>query len=323
MDGIGPTLAERIVEHRDAERRVRLARRAERGRRDRREAPRGAARGASALSSGGHHKTPMARGDGRRGARPGAGRVAGFGRGGCRRGHRERGRVAGNPSARGAGGGAARARGGRGPPPAVGPGRARRPDSRRRPGRAACGARHAAETGPVRIVRRGRRELRAPPRHAAADPGARLGPVPARRCAPARSWRSPGGWARSRRRAGATSTITCAAAGWPASWRSSGRAPPAAAAAGWRGRSTACAGGPSGRLERGLAPSDAALLRGMVLGQDEAIDPVTREDFRASGLAHLLAVSGQNVMLLVALAPAAARCSPAWPARPAVGARRR
>ncbi len=51
----------------------------------------------------------------------------------------------------------------------------------------------------------------------------------------------------------------------------------------------------------GLAPSDAALLRGMVLGQDEAIDPVTREDFRASGLAHLLAVSGQNVMLLVAL----------------------
>jgi len=52
----------------------------------------------------------------------------------------------------------------------------------------------------------------------------------------------------------------------------------------------------------GLAPSDAALLRGMVLGQDEGIDPVTREDFRASGLAHLLAVSGQNVVLLVALA---------------------
>ncbi len=52
----------------------------------------------------------------------------------------------------------------------------------------------------------------------------------------------------------------------------------------------------------GLGPADAALLRGMVLGQDEDIDPVTREDFRASGLAHLLAVSGQNVMLLVALA---------------------
>ena len=52
----------------------------------------------------------------------------------------------------------------------------------------------------------------------------------------------------------------------------------------------------------GLPAADAALLRGMVLGQDEAIDPVTREDFRAAGLAHLLAVSGQNVMLLVALA---------------------
>jgi competence protein ComEC len=52
----------------------------------------------------------------------------------------------------------------------------------------------------------------------------------------------------------------------------------------------------------GLAPPEAALARGMVLGQDEAIAEGVREDFRASGLAHLLAVSGQNVMLLVALA---------------------
>jgi competence protein ComEC len=52
----------------------------------------------------------------------------------------------------------------------------------------------------------------------------------------------------------------------------------------------------------GLPPPEAALVRGMVLGQDEAIDRATREDFRDSGLAHLLAVSGQNVMLLVALA---------------------
>jgi len=61
-----------------------------------------------------------------------------------------------------------------------------------------------------------------------------------------------------------------------------------------------------GRAERavaaGLPPPEAALLRGMVLGQDEAIDRATRDDFRDSGLAHLLAVSGQNVMLLVALA---------------------
>jgi competence protein ComEC len=52
----------------------------------------------------------------------------------------------------------------------------------------------------------------------------------------------------------------------------------------------------------GLPPPEAALARGMVLGQDEAIDETTRQDWRDSGLSHLLAVSGQNVMLLVALA---------------------
>jgi competence protein ComEC len=52
----------------------------------------------------------------------------------------------------------------------------------------------------------------------------------------------------------------------------------------------------------GMSPADGALLRGMVLGQDEAIDTALRDDFRDSGLAHLLAVSGQNVMLLAALA---------------------
>ena len=52
----------------------------------------------------------------------------------------------------------------------------------------------------------------------------------------------------------------------------------------------------------GLPAAEAALARGMVLGQDESIAEGVRDDFRASGLAHLLAVSGQNVMLLVALA---------------------
>jgi competence protein ComEC len=60
------------------------------------------------------------------------------------------------------------------------------------------------------------------------------------------------------------------------------------------------------RAERAVAaglPADkAALARGMVLGQDEAIHDDVRDEFRASGLAHLLAVSGQNVMLLAALA---------------------
>lgn len=55
-------------------------------------------------------------------------------------------------------------------------------------------------------------------------------------------------------------------------------------------------------LSEGLGPDDAALARGMVLGQDEDIDELVRDDFRASGLAHILAVSGQNVMLLGLLA---------------------
>ena len=55
-------------------------------------------------------------------------------------------------------------------------------------------------------------------------------------------------------------------------------------------------------LAAGVSEPNAALIRGMVLGQDEAIDPLVRDDFRASGLAHILAVSGQNVVLLGLLA---------------------
>jgi competence protein ComEC len=54
-------------------------------------------------------------------------------------------------------------------------------------------------------------------------------------------------------------------------------------------------------LERGLAEPEAALLRGMVLGQDEQLSDDVRDDFKRSGLAHVLAVSGQNVMLLATL----------------------
>jgi competence protein ComEC len=60
------------------------------------------------------------------------------------------------------------------------------------------------------------------------------------------------------------------------------------------------------RAERAVAyrlpAAKAALARGMVLGQDEAIAEPVRDEFRTAGLAHLLAVSGQNVMLLGALA---------------------
>jgi predicted membrane metal-binding protein len=41
-------------------------------------------------------------------------------------------------------------------------------------------------------------------------------------------------------------------------------------------------------LGRGMPAREAELARGFVLGQDEAIDDLTVEDFRRSGLAHLL-----------------------------------
>ena len=63
------------------------------------------------------------------------------------------------------------------------------------------------------------------------------------------------------------------------------------------------------RAEAGLASgapgAQAALLAGMVLGRDDLIDADTQRAFRASGLAHLLAVSGTNVLLLGALVLAA------------------
>jgi competence protein ComEC len=55
-------------------------------------------------------------------------------------------------------------------------------------------------------------------------------------------------------------------------------------------------------LGEGMPAREAALARGFVLGEDERIDAQTTEDFRRSGLSHLLAVSGQNVALLALLA---------------------
>jgi competence protein ComEC len=55
-------------------------------------------------------------------------------------------------------------------------------------------------------------------------------------------------------------------------------------------------------LGRGMPTREAALARGFVLGEDERVDAATVEDFRRSGLSHLLAVSGQNVALLALLA---------------------
>jgi len=62
-----------------------------------------------------------------------------------------------------------------------------------------------------------------------------------------------------------------------------------------RARATAALDGPAPAAESGL-------LRGMVLGGDDGLDPGLRDAFRAAGLSHLVAASGANVALLATLA---------------------
>jgi competence protein ComEC len=57
-------------------------------------------------------------------------------------------------------------------------------------------------------------------------------------------------------------------------------------------------------LAFGLGSEQAALLRGMILGGDAGIPESTANDFRVAGLSHILAVSGQNVLLIVILVQA-------------------
>jgi len=51
-------------------------------------------------------------------------------------------------------------------------------------------------------------------------------------------------------------------------------------------------------LGPGLTGERRAVLEGIVLGEDEGLTPDLRDSFRASGLYHLLAVSGQNVIFV-------------------------
>jgi competence protein ComEC len=53
-------------------------------------------------------------------------------------------------------------------------------------------------------------------------------------------------------------------------------------------------------VARGLSGDRAAVLEGVVLGEDSGLSDELKERFRASGLYHLLAVSGQNVALVAA-----------------------
>jgi competence protein ComEC len=56
----------------------------------------------------------------------------------------------------------------------------------------------------------------------------------------------------------------------------------------------------SGSLAPGVSGERRAVIAAVVLGEDEGLSPELRDRFRASGLYHLLAVSGQNVAYVVA-----------------------
>ncbi|HEX6843929.1 MAG TPA: ComEC/Rec2 family competence protein, partial [Actinomycetota bacterium] len=53
-------------------------------------------------------------------------------------------------------------------------------------------------------------------------------------------------------------------------------------------------------IERIFGPREAGLLLGLVLGDDSRLDAATARDFHATGLGHLLVVSGENVAMVLA-----------------------
>jgi competence protein ComEC len=52
-------------------------------------------------------------------------------------------------------------------------------------------------------------------------------------------------------------------------------------------------------IQRVLPPREAGLLLGLALGDDSHLDAATERDFQATGLTHLLVVSGGNVAMLI------------------------
>lgn len=68
----------------------------------------------------------------------------------------------------------------------------------------------------------------------------------------------------------------------------------------------------AGTAEHTMAVETAALFTGLVIGDDTRQDPGTVSAFRAAGLSHLTAVSGQNVALVIASAGFFLRRLPAW-----------
>lgn len=111
------------------------------------------------------------------------------------------------------------------------------------------------------------------------------------------SFRRPSEWTRSRHLAGTLRVEAVEGTG--------AAAPPAAAANAYRRL-----------LDRGAAslePAQRSLLAGLVLGDDRAQPPELTADFRAAGLTHLLAVSGQNVAFVLVVVGPLLRRMRIWP----------
>ena len=53
-------------------------------------------------------------------------------------------------------------------------------------------------------------------------------------------------------------------------------------------------------ISRLFPPKEAGLLLGLVMGDDSQLDPGLARDFQATGLGHLLVVSGENVAMVLA-----------------------
>ena len=56
-----------------------------------------------------------------------------------------------------------------------------------------------------------------------------------------------------------------------------------------------------GKLQRAVPGDTGALLAGLVMGDDAALDPATRDAFNVTGTSHVTAVSGSNLALIVVI----------------------
>jgi competence protein ComEC len=132
----------------------------------------------------------------------------------------------------------------------------------------------------------------------------------------ARAWGSPAGWLRprlmgERLQLEATLRPLTSAPAWLQAQGVAGRATVKSVGGFTEGRThTRVANSVRRTIEEGarsMSRDDRALFTGLVFGDDRRQSPLTADNFAGAGLTHLLAVSGQNVAFLLAIAGPALR----------------